>query len=1093
MALVLADRVRDTTTTTGTGTVTLSGTAPTGYQNFSVIGNANTTYYTINAGSQWEVGIGTYSSTGPTLARTTVLESSNANALVNFSVGTKDVFVTYPSDRAVTTDGVETLTNKTINGSNNTITNVSLTTAVTGTLPATNGGTGQSSYAVGDILFASTTTALSKLADVATGNALISGGVGVAPSYGKIGLTTHITGTLAVGNGGTGAVTLTTRGVLIGNGTNAVSATAAGTTGQVLVGNTGADPSWATLTSTAVTSFSAGTTGLTPSTATQGAITLAGTLGVANGGTGTATAFTAGSVVFAGASGVYSQNNGQFFWDNTNNRLGIGTTSPGKKLTVAASTDQLSLTTGTNELIARASSSEAALYTFQAIPLNFYTNNAERMRIDSSGNVGVGTTAPLARLFAEVPTSVGAAFAYAANSNGVYPTGVFGGSFGYNFSAGGAEVDFWNGWTGASGTQGGFAFRRQTGASSQNLLMTIRGDGNVGIGTSSPLYQATVLGLGQDTAALTDAGNKGGSLYLQATGVTGGSGGALLFGTTFGNQTPFAAIKGLVTDGTSNTIGNLAISTRNAFTDTALTERLRITAAGDVGIGTTAPGAKLDVVGVSLTRTDSSGGSTPLVVKNDSSANNTTKSTGLLFQGVDTVGTGKNTGVVQCGPSDVNYVTSYLAFQTRTADALSERMRITNTGNVGIGTSSPTERLDTGAGNTRTQALVVSGDQHLIYSADSSTLGIRIGTGGPYYGIGTTGSSNMRINSASGGDMLFAIGGTERMRVNSSGNVGIGETSPGAKLHVSGGTVGTTAGNLLNVTIDQGLAGGNAVGIRTNLVRVSSGTDWTTTAMRLQGRVDATDFGYIDLVSSGAQGMAFGSGGTERMRIDSSGNVGIGTSSPTSRLTITGGVTEIRDGNYLMLRPSGNAWDMRLQATGTQLDILSGASLGSPIMSLVNGGNVGIGTATPVQRLHVRQDQDGTTAALIQNRNGSGTPVSAVQFISGAFDLSDNRYAMISSAGGSNTTLQFWTGQGAAPTEKMRITSAGKVGIGTSSPDATAILDVSSTTAGFLPPRMSTAERDAIGGGAPQEGLILYNVTTDKLQVYSAGAWVNLH
>jgi hypothetical protein len=73
------------------------------------------------------------------------------------------------------------------------------------TLVATSGGTGQSSYAVGDLLYASTTTALSKLADVATGNALISGGVGVAPGYGKIGLTTHISGTLATGNGGTGS------------------------------------------------------------------------------------------------------------------------------------------------------------------------------------------------------------------------------------------------------------------------------------------------------------------------------------------------------------------------------------------------------------------------------------------------------------------------------------------------------------------------------------------------------------------------------------------------------------------------------------------------------------------------------------------------------------------------------------------------------------------------------------------------------------------------------------------------------------------------------------------------------------------------
>jgi hypothetical protein len=96
---VLADRVKETTTTTGTGTVTLLG-ASTGYQSFSAIGNANTTYYTIagQTGSEWEVGIGTYTSSGTTLARTTVISSSNSGSLVSFSAGTKDVFVTYPAE-----------------------------------------------------------------------------------------------------------------------------------------------------------------------------------------------------------------------------------------------------------------------------------------------------------------------------------------------------------------------------------------------------------------------------------------------------------------------------------------------------------------------------------------------------------------------------------------------------------------------------------------------------------------------------------------------------------------------------------------------------------------------------------------------------------------------------------------------------------------------------------------------------------------------------------------------------------------------------------------------------------------------------------
>ena len=101
MGLVVADRVKETTTTTGTGTVTLAG-AVTGFQSFSAIGNGNTTYYTIagQTGSEWEVGIGTYTSSGTTLSRDTVLASSNSGSLVNFSAGTKDVFVTYPAARS---------------------------------------------------------------------------------------------------------------------------------------------------------------------------------------------------------------------------------------------------------------------------------------------------------------------------------------------------------------------------------------------------------------------------------------------------------------------------------------------------------------------------------------------------------------------------------------------------------------------------------------------------------------------------------------------------------------------------------------------------------------------------------------------------------------------------------------------------------------------------------------------------------------------------------------------------------------------------------------------------------------------------------
>ena len=105
MPLVIADRVRETSTTVGTGTFTLAGVVPS-YQSFAAIGNGNTVYYTIvnQSADEWEVGIGTYTASGTTLSRGTVLSSSNGGSLVNFGAGTKDVWGDYPAGKAVTTD-----------------------------------------------------------------------------------------------------------------------------------------------------------------------------------------------------------------------------------------------------------------------------------------------------------------------------------------------------------------------------------------------------------------------------------------------------------------------------------------------------------------------------------------------------------------------------------------------------------------------------------------------------------------------------------------------------------------------------------------------------------------------------------------------------------------------------------------------------------------------------------------------------------------------------------------------------------------------------------------------------------------------------
>jgi len=142
-----------------------------------------------------------------------------ASKTANFVLAAPNGSAGVPTFRAIVAADIPTLNQ-----------NTSGTAAgLSATLVATSGGTGQSSYAVGDLLYASTTTALSKLADVATGNALISGGVSTAPSWGKVGLTTHVSGTLPTANGGTNLTSFTANGVVYASSTSALA------TGSALV------------------------------------------------------------------------------------------------------------------------------------------------------------------------------------------------------------------------------------------------------------------------------------------------------------------------------------------------------------------------------------------------------------------------------------------------------------------------------------------------------------------------------------------------------------------------------------------------------------------------------------------------------------------------------------------------------------------------------------------------------------------------------------------------------------------------------------------------------------------------------------------
>jgi hypothetical protein len=153
MALVLKDRVKETSTTTGTGTFTLAG-ASTGFQAFSVIGNGNTTYYTIalQGGSEFEVGIGTYTLSGTTLSRTTVLASSNSGNLVNFSAGTKDVFCDYPAGKTAIQDANGSVQNLVFEATNGLFVN-NMTVGANYSIPS-----GYSASSVGEVTISSGVT-----------------------------------------------------------------------------------------------------------------------------------------------------------------------------------------------------------------------------------------------------------------------------------------------------------------------------------------------------------------------------------------------------------------------------------------------------------------------------------------------------------------------------------------------------------------------------------------------------------------------------------------------------------------------------------------------------------------------------------------------------------------------------------------------------------------------------------------------------------------------------------------------------------------------------------------------------------------------
>ena len=227
--------------------------------------------------------------------------------------------------------------------------------------------------------------------------------------------------------------------------------------------------------------------------------------------------------------------------------------------------------------------------------LGFGNGSSEYVRIASDGKVGIGTTGPTSQLHVYGANTANQLTISSYNTSLDFLCGTRFGTASPGFTTidpnGGTPqgLGIWD-HLAINGTCAiGSAYAQTTPSPANSLIVS----GSVGIGTSSPASQLHVYGAGQATqTAFSTSGSLGGSLTLQDSGVSAYNGGAIVLGA---NQGYFAAIKGLLTNGTTNTIGDISIATRNLTTDSTLTNRLYIQSGGNVGIGTTSPGYTLDV------------------------------------------------------------------------------------------------------------------------------------------------------------------------------------------------------------------------------------------------------------------------------------------------------------------------------------------------------------------------------------------------------------------------------------------------------------------------------------------------------------------